>query len=170
MDEQETIRFNDERFWCENCCNFDKEHVGMDGTATCKLTDNITYCESSGKNCVGFNVSPRLMQAFPVLPGDVVVLHDEPGREYCVSSIRFYRDRIPMIIMTNACGGQHKVSTSQFREIVRYINGERVGECCEDCIHVNVCEAHADACHLALDYNGGGPNCRFFKNKKRASE
>ena len=44
-----------EKYWCENCCNFDKENVGMDATAICKLTGCLTYCQEYGGNCKGFN-------------------------------------------------------------------------------------------------------------------
>ena len=33
---------------CEYCCNFDKEHIGMDGTALCKLTMTLAYAEDYG--------------------------------------------------------------------------------------------------------------------------
>ena len=129
MDEQGKRELDEERFWCENCCNFDKED-GMDGTATCNLTDNITWCQSSGKNCVGFNVPPRLMHAFPVLPGDKVVLYENGPRLYKVDSVHFYTDATPQVTMTRV----HKkvtltLSLGRFRELVRKINGERVGEC-----------------------------------------
>lgn len=32
---------------CEHCCNFDKEHIGMDGTALCKLTMTLAYAEDT---------------------------------------------------------------------------------------------------------------------------
>ena len=41
---------------CEYCCNFDKEHVGPDGTALCKLTMTLAYCEEYGGNCMFYNV------------------------------------------------------------------------------------------------------------------
>ena len=170
MDEQETIRFNDERFWCENCCNFDKEHVCMDGTATCKLTDHITWCQSSGQNCVGFNVPPRLMQAFPVLPGDRVMLYENGLRLYKVDSVHFYHDATSQITMTRV----HKkvtmtLSLGRFRELARYVNNERVGENCEDCVHRGVCEEHAENNEMAFDVDEGGPNCRHFRNENKKS-
>ena len=41
---------------CESCCNFDKEHIGMDGTALCKLTMTLAYAEDYGGNCMFCNV------------------------------------------------------------------------------------------------------------------
>ena len=41
---------------CEYCCNFDKEHIGMDGTAFCKLTMTLAYAEEYGGNCMFYNV------------------------------------------------------------------------------------------------------------------
>lgn len=43
-------------YYCEYCCNFDKEHIGMDGTALCKLTKTLAYCEESAKDCKFFNI------------------------------------------------------------------------------------------------------------------
>lgn len=54
MTEQEMLEL--EKYWCENCCNFDKEHIQMDGQAKCKLTGTLAYCEESGKDCKCFNV------------------------------------------------------------------------------------------------------------------
>ena len=45
-----------EECFCEYCCNFDKEHIGMDGTALCKLTKTLSYCEESAKDCKFFNI------------------------------------------------------------------------------------------------------------------
>lgn len=44
-----------EECFCEYCCNFDKEHIGMDGTSVCKLTKTLAYCEESAKDCKFFN-------------------------------------------------------------------------------------------------------------------
>ena len=52
----EYIEREAEDYWCERCCNFDKENVGMDATAICKLTGCLTYCQEYGGNCKGFNV------------------------------------------------------------------------------------------------------------------
>lgn len=53
---KEYIEREAEDYWCECCCNFDKENVGMDGTATCKLTGCLAYCQEYGGNCKGFKV------------------------------------------------------------------------------------------------------------------
>lgn len=45
-----------EDYYCEYCCNFDKEHIGMDGTALCKLTNTLAYCEACAKDCKFFNI------------------------------------------------------------------------------------------------------------------
>jgi len=54
MTEEEMLEA--ESFWCENCCNFDKEHIGPDAMAPCKITNTLAYCEESGKDCPFFNV------------------------------------------------------------------------------------------------------------------
>lgn len=171
MDEQGKQELDEERFWCENCCNFDKEHVGMDGTATCKLTDNITWCQSSGKNCVGFNVPPWLMRAFPVLPGDKVALYEGCLRLYEVDSVSFYPGVTPQITMTRA---DQKVTLTvdagRFRELVRFINGERVGKTCVECIHKYVCMAHHEQRFGDIfDPRNGGPDCRFFEEREESA-
>ena len=52
----EYIEREAEDYWCERCCNFDKENVGMDATAVCKLTGCLAYCQEYGGNCKGFNI------------------------------------------------------------------------------------------------------------------
>ena len=54
MTEQEMIEL--EKYWCENCCNFDKEHSLPDGYANCKASNMLTYSECCGKECKFFNV------------------------------------------------------------------------------------------------------------------
>ena len=56
-----------EKYWCENCCNFDKEHISMDGTSICKLTNTLAYCQESGKNCKCFNVPVENVIVLPDL-------------------------------------------------------------------------------------------------------
>ena len=45
-----------EKYWCENCCNWDKEEVQMDACSTCKLTGTRVFAQESGKECKCFNV------------------------------------------------------------------------------------------------------------------
>ena len=45
-----------EKYWCENCCNWDKEEVQMDACANCKLTGTRVFAQESGKECKCFNV------------------------------------------------------------------------------------------------------------------
>ena len=54
MTEEEMLEA--ESFWCENCCNFDKDCIGPDGMAHCKITNTLAYCQESGKDCPFFNV------------------------------------------------------------------------------------------------------------------
>lgn len=54
MTEEEMLEA--ESFWCENCCHFDKDHIGPDAMAPCKITNTLAYCEESGKDCPFFNV------------------------------------------------------------------------------------------------------------------
>lgn len=45
-----------ELYWCDQCCNFDREHTDCGGVALCKFMNLQTYSECYGKNCIGFNV------------------------------------------------------------------------------------------------------------------
>ena len=54
MTEREMLE--DEKYWCENCCNWDKEKVQMDAYSTCKLTGTRVFAQESGKECKCFNV------------------------------------------------------------------------------------------------------------------
>ena len=45
-----------EDYWCERCCNFDRERVGVDAYAPCKFTCLPTFAETYAKHCRGFNV------------------------------------------------------------------------------------------------------------------
>lgn len=55
---------------CEYCCNFDKEHIGMDGTALCKLTMTLAYAEDYGGNCMFYNVPKEQIIVPPCKVGD----------------------------------------------------------------------------------------------------
>ena len=44
-----------EKYWCENCINFDREHIGMDATAVCALTKQLQYAQNYGAECPYFN-------------------------------------------------------------------------------------------------------------------
>lgn len=57
---------------CEYCCNFDKEHIGMDCTALCKLTMTLAYAEDYGGNCMFYNVPREQIIVPPCKVGDVV--------------------------------------------------------------------------------------------------
>lgn len=57
---------------CEYCCNFDKEHIGMDGTALCKLTMTLAYAEDYGGNCMFYNVPKEQIIVPPCKVGDTI--------------------------------------------------------------------------------------------------
>lgn len=56
-----------EKYWCENCGNFDKEHRLPDGYAKCKLTGTMAYSEECGKDCKFFNVPAENVIVLPDL-------------------------------------------------------------------------------------------------------
>ena len=70
MTEKEMLEL--EKYWCENCCNFDKGHIQMDGSAKCKLTGTMVYCKESGKECKCFNVPAENVIVPPCKVGDKV--------------------------------------------------------------------------------------------------
>lgn len=57
---------------CEYCCNFDKEHIGMDCTALCKLTMTLAYAEDYGGNCMFYNVPKEQIIVPPCKVGETV--------------------------------------------------------------------------------------------------
>lgn len=57
---------------CEYCCNFDKEHIGMDCTALCKLTMTLAYCEDYAGNCMFYNVPKEQIIVPPCKVGETI--------------------------------------------------------------------------------------------------
>ena len=62
MTEQEMLEC--EKYWCENCSNFDKDHIGPDACALCKITNILTYSEMYAKDCLCRNVAPEAVASF----------------------------------------------------------------------------------------------------------
>ncbi|MEE0980488.1 MAG: hypothetical protein U0K91_02295 [Acutalibacteraceae bacterium] len=69
-------RLIEEPNYCDYCCNFDKEHIGMDGMAVCKLTNKIVYSEDGG-DCPFFNVPKEGIIVPPCKVGDTVYAYCE---------------------------------------------------------------------------------------------
>ena len=61
-----------EKYWCENCCNWDKDGVLMDGQARCKLTGILVFCQESGRDCKCFNKPADNVIIPPCKLGDTV--------------------------------------------------------------------------------------------------
>lgn len=59
---------------CEYCCNFDREHIGMDGTALCKPTMTLAYAEDYGGNCMFYKVPKEQIIIPPCKVGDKVYI------------------------------------------------------------------------------------------------
>jgi hypothetical protein len=59
---------------CDYCCNFDKEHIGMDGTALCKLTMTLAYFEDYSGNCMFYNVPKEQIIVPPCNVGDKIYM------------------------------------------------------------------------------------------------
>ena len=75
---------------CEYCCNFDKEHIGMDCTALCKLTMTLAYAEDYGENCMFYNVPKEQIIVPPCKVGDKVYwvidnITDRNIKEFCIA-------------------------------------------------------------------------------------
>lgn len=51
-----------ENYWCESCCNYDRERESHDGCAFCKLTGMQTYGQMFGGGCKGFNVPADFLE------------------------------------------------------------------------------------------------------------
>ena len=61
-----------EKYWHENCCNWDKDFPSTDGYARCKLTGTLAFAQESGKECKCFNVPAEnvIVPPFKVKVGD----------------------------------------------------------------------------------------------------
>ena len=70
MRDKSTLEYEEKM--CVHCCNFDKEHIGMDGTAFCKLTMTLAYAEEYGGNCMFYNVPKEQIIVPPCKVGDTV--------------------------------------------------------------------------------------------------
>lgn len=77
---------------CEYCSNFDKEHIGMDGTALCKLTMTLAYAEDYGGNCMFYNVPKEQIIVPPCKAGDFV---------YYVDGGEVFKDRVIGVIYSD---------------------------------------------------------------------
>lgn len=70
---------------CEYCCNFDKEHIGMDGMALCKLTMTLAYAEDYGGNCMFYNVPKEQIIVPPCKVGEKIngeIVYEIEYKEY----------------------------------------------------------------------------------------
>ena len=74
MTDRDRLILEEPEKMCENCCNFDKEHIGMDCTALCKLTMTLAYAEDYGGNCMFYNVPKKQIIVPPCKVGDKVYL------------------------------------------------------------------------------------------------
>ena len=72
MNDRDRLILEDPEKMCEYCCNFDKEHIRMDGTALCKLTMTLAYAEDYGGNCMFYNVPKERIIVPPCKVGDMV--------------------------------------------------------------------------------------------------
>lgn len=70
-----------EKYWCESCCNFDRERAGPDGYAFCKLTETQTFGQTFAANCRGFNVPYCFVDDMRIqkeVPTDIqLVIHED---------------------------------------------------------------------------------------------
>ena len=87
---------------CEYCCNFDKEHIGMDCTALCKLTMTLAYAEDYGGNCMFYNVPKEQIIVPPLSLNQMVWCESFDGINQCkVSSLTKKADGSFKIRLTN---------------------------------------------------------------------
>ena len=89
---------------CEYCCNFDKEHIGMDCTALCKLTMTLAYAEDYGGNCMFYNVPKEQIIVPPCKVGDKVYVADNGGiREATANEIYFHGGDDWIVLLSFDC-------------------------------------------------------------------
>ena len=74
MTDRDRLILEEPEKMCEYCCNFDKEHIGMDGTALCKLTMTLAYAEDYSGNCMFYNVPKEQIIVPPCKVGDMVYI------------------------------------------------------------------------------------------------
>ena len=72
MTDRDRLILEEPEKMCEYCCNFDKEHIGMDCTALCKLTMTLAYAEDYGGNCMFYNVPKEQIIVPPCKVGDTL--------------------------------------------------------------------------------------------------
>lgn len=72
MTDRDRLILEEPEKMCEYCCNFDKEHIGMDCMALCKLTMTLAYAEDYGGNCMFYNVPKEQIIVPPCKVGDKV--------------------------------------------------------------------------------------------------
>lgn len=89
---------------CEYCCNFDKEHIGMDCTALCKLTMTLAYAEDYGGNCMFYNVPREQIIVPPCKVGDSlwVIISEEYVDKVTVEKLILKNGGIYMKLSCNA--------------------------------------------------------------------
>jgi hypothetical protein len=105
MTDRDRLILEEPEKMCESCCNFDKEHLGMDGTALCQLTMTLAYAEDYGGNCMFYNVPKEQIIIPPCKVGDTVyrIAHNKDHSEYKVADlwevteIVIYADEIGII-------------------------------------------------------------------------
>jgi len=98
MTEHEMIEI--EKHWCENCCNWDKEKVQMDGYSECKLTGTSVFGQEYGGNCKCFNVPAENIIVPPCKVGDTVwYLNKHPHISLFQNSV--YKAKVVRIVTTN---------------------------------------------------------------------
>ena len=89
MTDRERLILEEPEKMCDYCCNFDKEHIGMDGTALCKLTMTLAYAEDYGGNCMFYNVPKEQIIVPPCKVGDKVYFIDAicVSDDYCINNM-----------------------------------------------------------------------------------
>ena len=112
MTDRERLILEEPEKMCDYCCNFDKEHIGMDGTALCKLTMTLAYAEDYGGNCMFYNVPKEQIIVPPCKVGDMVyqVKYCRCGNPECYKNKHCYKKdtkKTPKVlgsIMKEQCG------------------------------------------------------------------
>ncbi len=97
-----------EKYWCENCCNWDKEEVQMDACSTCKLTGTRVFAQESGKKCKCFNVPAENVPVLPYKVGDTVwAIIGDRVRECQIHHYKIFSETQVICFEEKAYRGRH---------------------------------------------------------------
>ena len=120
MTDRDRLILEEPEKMCECCCNFDKEHIGMDGTSHCKLTMTLAYCEEYGGNCMFYNVPKEQIIVPPCKVGDKLYPIVDMSHTACKSFVSDFPIKVLpyQIYYINVMGGISAIPFDNFGKTV----------------------------------------------------